>query len=58
MHDSKKDKTTLSLTIVTHHVKRDHMGVAKSFYFGQPARSAQADHGRNFSLLEDFLCIK
>ena len=25
---------------------------------GQPAQSAQADHGRNFSLLADFLHIK
>ena len=24
----------------------------------QPAQSAQADHGRNFSLFADFLCIK
>ena len=41
--------------IVTHHSKRDLMGIAKSIDGGQPA---QADHGRNFSLLADFLCIK
>ena len=31
------------------------MGIAKIIDPGQPA---QADHGRNFSLLADFLCIK
>ena len=34
------------------------MGIAKSTDPGQPAQSAQADHGRNFSLLTGFLCIK
>ena len=43
---------------VTYHAKRDLMGIAKSIDLGQPAQSAQADHGRNFSLLADFLCIK
>ena len=33
------------------------MGIAKSIDPGQPAQSAQADHGRNFSLLADFLSI-
>ena len=37
---------------VTYHAKRDLMGIAKSIDLGQPA------HGRNFSLLADFLCIK
>ena len=32
--------------------------IAKSIEPGQPAQSAQADHGRNVSLLADFLCIK
>ena len=34
------------------------MGVAKSIHSGQPAQSAQADHGRNFSILADFLFMK
>ena len=43
---------------VTHHAKQDLMGITKSIDRGQPAQSAQADHGRNFSLLADFLRIK
>ena len=42
---------------VTRHAKRDLMGTAKSIDPGQPAQSAQSDHGQNFSLLADFLCI-
>ena len=38
--------------------KRDLMGIAKSIKPGQPAQSAQADQGRNFSLLADFQGIK
>ena len=38
--------------------EKDLMEIAKSIDLGQPAQSAQADHGRNFSLLADFLCIK
>ena len=38
--------------------KSDLVGIAKSIDPGQPAQSAQADHGRYFSLLADFLCIK
>ena len=45
-------------TNVTHQEKRDLMGIAKSIDSGQPALSAQADHGPNFLLLADFLCIK
>ena len=41
-----------------HHAEKDLMGIAKSIDPGKPAQSAQADHGRNFSLLADFLCIK
>ena len=41
---------------VTNHVKRDLMGIAQSINPGQPAQSAQSDHGRNFWLLADFLC--
>ena len=40
---------------VTHHTKRDLMGIAKSIEPGQPAQSAQADHGLNLSPLADFL---
>ena len=43
---------------MTHHMKRDLKGITKSIDPGQSAQSAQADHGRNFSLLADFLCIK
>ena len=43
---------------VAHHKKRKLIGIAKSIDRGQPVQSAQADHGRNFSLLADFLCIK
>ena len=43
---------------VTHQAKRDLMGIAKSINPGQPAQFTQSDHGRNFSLLADFLCIK
>ena len=49
------------LAFVTHHAKRDLMEIAKSFNHGHPAQSAQsaqADLGRNFSLLADFLYIK
>ena len=31
------------------------MGIAKCIDSGQPAQSAQADHGRNFSLMAYFL---
>ena len=34
------------------------MKIAKSIDPGQSALSAQADYGRNFSLLADFLRIK
>ena len=43
---------------MTHHMKRDLKGIKKSIYRGLSAQSAQADHGRNFSLSADFLCIK
>ena len=43
---------------VTHHSKKGLVGIAKSINPGQTAQSAQSDHGRNFSLLADFLCIK
>ena len=39
---------------VTHHAKRDIMGIVKSIDSGQPVKSY---HSRNFSLLADFLCI-
>ena len=42
---------------MTHHRKRELMGIAKSIDPGQPVQSMQADHGQNFSLLADFLCI-
>ena len=42
---------------MTRHAKRDFMGIAKSMDPAQPAQSTHADHGRNFSLLADFLCI-
>ena len=42
---------------VTHHAKRDLMGIAKNIDPGQTAQSAQSDHGRYFLLLADFLCI-
>ena len=35
--------------------KRDLMGIAKSTDPGQPLRTAQADQGRNISLLAHFL---
>ena len=35
----------------------DLIGIAKSIDSGQPAQSAQADHGRNFLLLADFLTL-
>ena len=44
-------------TYVTHHAKRDLMGIVKGIHPGQPVQSAQADHRWNFSLLADFLCI-
>ena len=34
------------------------MGIAKSIDPGQPAQSMQCEHGRNFSLLADYLPIK
>ena len=43
---------------LTHHAKSDLKGIAKSIEPSQPVQSAQSDHGRNFSLLADFLCIK
>ena len=43
---------------MTHHGKRDLIGIAKSIDPGQPEQSAQADQGRYFSLLADFLCMK
>ena len=42
---------------LTHQVKRDFMGIVKSVDPGQPVQSAQANHGRNFLLLADFLYI-
>ena len=46
------------LSYATHHAKKDFVGIEKSIDSDQPAQSAQSDHGRNFSLLADFLCIK
>ena len=43
--------------IVIHYTKRDLKGTAKSIDPGQPTQSAQADDGRDFSLLTDFLCV-
>ena len=43
---------------VTQQAKRDLMRIVKNIKPGQPAQSTQADHGRNFSLSADFLCIK
>ena len=43
---------------VTHHAKRDLLGIAKSIDPSQPVLSAQSDQGRNFSQLADYLCIK
>ena len=34
------------------------MVIAKNIDPGQPAQSAQADQGRNFSLFADFLCSR
>ena len=43
---------------VTQHAKRGLMGITKSIDRGQPcAYCPQADHGRYFPLLADFLCI-
>ena len=39
-------------------MKRDLMGIEKRIDPGQPAQSAQADHGQNFLQLADFLSIK
>ena len=39
---------------MTHHAKRDPMGIAKRIDPGQPAQLAQAENGRNFLLLADF----
>ena len=44
--------------VVTHHAKRDLMKIVKNIDRGQTARTAQSDHGRPFSLLADFPCIK
>ena len=33
-------------------------GICLKYRPGQPAQYAQSDHGRNFSLLAAFLCIK
>ena len=52
-----KSTVTNRFINVTHHVKRDLMGIAKSIDPGQPAQSTQPDHCQNFSLLADFLCI-
>ena len=41
--------------LTLHHTKRDLIGIAKIIDPGQPAQSAQSDHGRNFLLLADFL---
>ena len=38
--------------------KKDLKGIVKSINPGCPAQSTQADHGQNFLLLADFLCIK
>ena len=43
-----------TLTNVTHQVKKDRNGIAKSIDPGQPAQFAQVDHGQNFSPLADF----
>ena len=43
---------------MTHHAKRNLIGIAKNIDPGQPAQSAQADHGRKFSIFADFLYIK
>ena len=43
---------------VTHHAKRDLMGIAECIDRGQTARTAQSDHGQYFPPLTDFLCIK
>ena len=45
-------------SFVTRHVKRNLIGIAESVDRGQPELSAQGVHGRNFSRLADFLCIK
>ena len=44
-------------TFEIHHAKRDLLGIAKNIDPGQLAQSAQAVHGRNFSLLADFFVI-
>ena len=46
-----------SKATVTHHAKKDLMGIMKSINPGQPVQSGQADHSQNFSLWADFLCI-
>ena len=43
------------LVYVTYYATRDLLGIAKSIDPGQPT---QSDHGRNFPLLADCLCIK
>ena len=48
----------VSLTETNSYAKMELMGIAKSINPGHPAKSAKADHGRNFSLLADFLRIK
>ena len=42
---------------VTHHAKRDLVGIAKSIDPGQPAQTAQADQVRTFRYWQSFLCI-
>ena len=59
MHDNMRIITKLLIQIiVTNHAKGDLMGIAKSIDHGQPAQSGQSDHGRNISLLTDFLGMK
>ena len=45
-----------NIKFVTH--QKDLMETAKSIDHDRPAQSAQSDHGRNFSLLTDYLCVK
>ena len=53
---SKKEITVYRY--VTHHLKRDLMGIAKSIDPGQPVQSMQADQSRNFRYWQIFLYIK
>ena len=53
INDSKSALPKIKFCDLSH--ERDIMGIVKSI---DPGQSTQADHGRNFSLLADFLCIK